>query len=425
MGYGDEMRRASIFSLSLLACPVAAQQVQESPEPNATTFTATAVTCGDEAVGFLSSVGDEDWFSFSVPANTLVRLATAPGPAGDCRDTVVTLLDSTGGPLRQSDDAVGAGYYSELAAVGLSPGVYFAAVSAGAQAVAGSYALDISCASVATPSSPPLSLEGPENNDPLTGGVGANAVAPFRASGSLQATGADGDWDFWRMLVFGDQVVRIQLGASATIASGAAEDPVVYLYDAASPPNVVAGPFYAGDRSTWDQDITVRLSGGVHQLAVRGADGSQPGAYFVDVTIAPAAPGVALPGGCNGRALSLATATLGPGAPRVLEGPRLGTTYSVNGSGLGALGYCFYAIGTQAQALSLTPLGAPGCSLDVVPIDVRFAFADSVGSATWSIQIPPNPAFTGTQLHSQVAVLDLSNALGLTTSNRVLGVVAN
>ena len=109
----------------------------------------------------------------------------------------------------------------------------------------------------------------------------------------------------------------------------------------------------------------------------------------------------------------------------MLERPRLGGTYTVDGSGLGSLGYCFYAVGTQPQSLSLTPLGAPGCALEVVPIDVQFRFADSAGAASWSLSIPSTTVVVGTQLHSQVAVLDLSNALGLTTSNRVLGVVGH
>lgn len=425
MRYGLMMHWSSLLWVVALPAAVTAQRVPEGPEPNASTLTATTLACGAEALGFLSGAGDEDWFEVVLSSSATLHLTTAPGPTANCRDTVVTLLDHTGGPLRQSDDAVGAASFSELVAPDLAAGTYFVAVSSGALAVPGSYVMDVACVPSGAPSPGGLVVEGPENNDPLTGGVATNTFAPFRASGALQTTGAAGDWDFWRMLLFGEQVVRIRLAATSTISSGAAEDPVVAIYDAATPPNLVAGPFYASDRGVWDQDVSLRLGGGVHQVAVRGVDGSQPGAYLMDVTVAPSASGVVFSGGCNGRSLSLATSSVGGGPPRVLERPRLGGTYTVDGSGLGSLGYCFYAVGTQPQSLSLTPLGAPGCALEVVPIDVQFRFADSAGAASWSLSIPSTTVVVGTQLHSQVAVLDLSNALGLTTSNRVLGVVGH
>ena len=402
-----------------------AQRVSEAPEPNSSTTTATTVACGIEAVGALSSVTDEDWYELVLTATADVCVTAGPGAGVEVRDTIVTLLDGTGGPLRQNDDCVQAGFYSELLAPALPPGTYFVAVTAGAQAVAGSYQLDISCRASATTSTPSTVTEGPENNDPRTGGTATSAIVPVRASGALQSTGVDGDWDFWKLLVFGDSVLRVTLEPTNSIPSGAAQDPVVYLYDDASPPNVVAGPFFASARDAWDQVLEFRVDGGVHHIAVRGAEGSQPGSYLLDVTSTTAAAGLVFSGGCGGRTLSLATSNFGPGAPLVREYPRLGTTYSVQGSNLGAGGYCYYAVGVQGQFVDLSPLGAPGCALEVVPIQVQFQFADASGDAAWSLPIPDSVSLVGAQLHSQVAVFDLSNPLGLTMSNRVVGLIAN
>ena len=418
------MRAYLLIAVSVLAPCGRSQRVNESPEPNASTTTATLLSCGEEAVGHLSSLLDEDWYEVTVPPGVELWVATGPGPGVAARDTVITLLDATGGPLRQSDDRVQAGWYSELHVTPLPAATYFIAVSAGAHAVSGSYQLDLAC--VAPPGftgTPPVVVEGPENNDPLTGGNATGAIVPLRGTGALVSTGFDGDWDFWRVLVLGDAILRVRLAATATIGGGAADDPVVYLFDAATPPNVVAGPFYASDRGAWDQALDLRVDGGIHQVAVRGVEGSQPGSYLLDVTASPVAQGAVLAGGCSGRSLSLPTATHGPGTPRIAEYPRLGSTYTVAGSSLGALGYCFYAVGLQAQFVDLASLGAPGCALEVVPLYFRFKFADSLGQAAWSVTVPGALALLGTQLHSQVAVFDLSNALGITMSNRVYGVV--
>jgi|GEM_PF-5386276 len=418
------MRAYLLIAVSVLAPDGRSQRVNEAPEPNASAATATLLSCGEEAVGNLSAPGDEDWYEVTLPAGADLWVATGPGPGVAARDTVITLLDATGGPLRQNDDRVQAGWYSELNVTQLPAATYLIAVSSGVNAVAGSYQLDVACVAPASSiATPPVVVEGPENNDPLTGGNATGAIAPLRGSGALLSTGVDGDWDFWRVLVLGDAILRVRLAATSSISSGAAEDPVVYLFDAATPPNVVAGPFYASDRGRWDQALDLRVDGGIHQVAVRGVEGSQPGSYLLDVTASPVAQGAVLSGGCSGRSLSLPTATHGPGTPRIAEYPRLGSTYTVAGSSLGSLGYCFYAVGLQAQFVDLGPLGAPGCALEVVPLDVRFKFADSLGQAAWSVTVPETLSLLGTQLHSQVAVLDLSNALGITMSNRVYGVV--
>jgi hypothetical protein len=370
-------------------------------------------------------LADEDWYAFVVTTTVDLSASTGPGVGPGVRDTVVTLLDGTGGPLRQNDSGPETANYSELFVPQLQPGSYFIAVAAGEDAVPGSYQLDLACRSSSAPASPSTTNEAAENNNPLTGGVATNGVVPTRCSGALQTTGVDGDWDFWRLLVIGDSVVRIDMTPTASISTGAAPDPVVLIYDSSTPPDLVAGPFYASARNTWDQTLEFRLQGGLHNVVVRGVEGSQPGSYLLDVTSVPAAAGVVFPGGCNGRQLALATAIHGQGSPLVREVPRFGSSYSVQGSGLGGFGFSFHMLGLQGQQFDLTPLGAPGCTLEVVPLDTALRVAGPQGSATWTTPIPDALVFLGTQLHSQVIVWDQSNAFGFTTSNRVVGFVGN
>ena len=139
---------------TLLASLLAAQRVTEGPEPNASAVTATGVACGNEAVGALSTTSDEDWYRVVLSTASDLVLVTSPGSGVGCRDTVVTLLDGSGGPLRLSDAAAQSGWYSELSARALPPGLYYVAVTAGANAVPGSYQLDISCLPRAATSTP-------------------------------------------------------------------------------------------------------------------------------------------------------------------------------------------------------------------------------------------------------------------------------
>jgi hypothetical protein len=61
--------------------------------------------------------------------------------------------------------------------------------------------------------------------------------------------------------------------------------------------------------------------------------------------------------------------------------------------------------------------------LEVVYIDTPLQLADAAGRATFSLRLPETPSLLGTTVESQVAVFDLSNALGITLSNRVSAAV--
>lgn len=415
------MSRLSILvAIAGLLSPMAAQRVAEASEPNASTISATFLPCGQEALGTLSSNVDEDWFRIVLAAPTDLRMATGPTWSNQIGDTVLTLLDSTGGALRANDDGFGTGYYSDLFAKGLPAGTYFAAITAGPNAASsGSYLLDVRCEPAMTISTPLTTNEGPENNDPRTGGTATNVLLPVRCNGDLSSTGHTGDWDFWRILAFGDNVLRIRLAGTANHVGMPAEDLAVYLFDGGTPPNYVAGPFFASDTSEWDQAIDVRIAGGFHHVAVRGIVGSQPGSYYLDLQTRASSSATVFAGGCGGRTLGLAMSNLPVGMPQVLEAAFLGTTYSIEGANLGNTGFAFHVIGLAATSINLTPFGAIGCTLEVSYLDTVFQFADAVGRATWTVFVPDNVSLLGTTLHSQAAVLDLSNPLGITISNRV------
>ncbi|MFT4514160.1 MAG: hypothetical protein ACI89X_002413 [Planctomycetota bacterium] len=403
-----------------------AQRIPEGAEPNATSGSATLLASGQEAIANLSSVLDEDWFRIVLTATTDLRVQTGPTWSGEIGDTVLTLLDASGGPLRANDDGVDAGYYSNLYAKNLSAGTYYLAVTAGTNAApTGGYLLDMRAELATSPGSLLIANEGAENNDPRTGGTATNILAPIRCNGDLATTGHAGDWDFWRVLSFGDQMLRIRVAGTANHPNAPADDVVVYLFDGATPPNQVAGPFFASDRDTWDHAIDVRITGGFHHLAVRGVEGSLPGSYYVDLATRAVSTATVFAGGCGGRTLGLPVTSLGAGAPLSLESAFLGMSYSVEGANLGSNGFAFHVVGLAPTFVDLTPFGAIGCALEVVYVDTAFQFADLIGRATWTVAVPDHGSLIGTTLHSQAAVLDLSNPLGITISNRVATTIGN
>lgn len=411
------------FAICALSPVITAQRVTEAAEPNATVATATVMLCGQEAVGTLSSSSDEDWFRIIIGAPTDLRVRTGPSFSNQIGDTVVTLLDGTGGPLRCNDDAVGGGAYSDLFAKGLAAGVYFVAVTAGVNAASsGDYLLDVRCEPATTIVVPATVNEGAENNNPLTGGTATSVLVPVRCNGDLSSTGAAGDWDFWRVLAFGDNVLRMRVAGTANHSNTPADDLVVYLFDGMTPPNLVAGPFYASDAGEWDLAVDAPIAGGLHHVAVRGVAGSQPGSYYLDLQVRAPAAATVFAGGCGGRTLGLPMTTM---SAATVESPTLGTTYSLEGSNLGNTGFAFHVIGLAATSIDLTPFGAVGCTLEVSYVDTVFQFADVAGRATWTLFVPDNISLLGTTVHSQAAVLDLSNPLGITISNRVAATVGH
>ena len=402
-----------------------AQRVQEAAEPNQTVATATPLALGREAFGTLATTGDSDWYRITLTASSDLRIETAPGYGAELGDTFVSLLDGNGFAFRSNDDGVGCARYSRLYVNGLAAGTYYIAVDAGAFAVAnGTYALDVRAAAPGSAAVPPIAAEGAENNDPRTGGVATAIALPARCNGQIPVTGPNGDWDFYRFTLATESFVQVRVDATPTHpAPPVMDDPILYLFDGATPPNLLAGPFYASSFAVWDTAIDVPLVPGTYQVAIRGWVGSIAGRYYLDIRNSDAARVTVAAGGCGGRTLDVARTTLGPGAPLRLERPEIGSTWCLRGSNLGAGGFAFHVVGFAATFVDLTAFGAPGCVLEVDYVDTPLQLADGAGNTVFAVAIPEAPALQGIALVSQIAVFDLSNALGVTFSNRVSGIL--
>lgn len=414
-----------VLAAGLLAALAQAQRVPEGAEPNGAPATATPLPIGREGFGVLATAGDSDWFVIQLAAATDLRIETGPGRSPQVGDTVVTLFDASGSPLRSNDDGVGCGLYSRLACRALAAGTYYVAVEAGAAGVAnGSYTLDVRGAAPVAMPVPPVVAEGPENNDPRLGGTATAVALPVRCNGSVATTGANGDWDFYRFTLATESFVQVRVGATPTHPTPPVmDDPLLYLFDAAVPPNLLGGPFRAGTFGAWDAAIDVRLLPGAYQIAIRGWGGSVAGRYYLDIHRADAARSTVHAGGCGGRLLDVATTNVGPGAPLRVERPAIGTTYSVQGSNLGSGGFAFHVVGFASTVVDLTAAGAPGCILEVVFVDTPLQMADAAGNVVFAVPIPESLSLAGAALESQVAVFDFSNPLGITLSNRVAAVL--
>lgn len=410
----------------LLVSGVAAQRIAEVAEPNQTAVSATPLPLGREAFGALASATDSDWYAITVPAGVRLRAETAPGLGAQARDTVLTLLDATGSPLRSSDDTFGAGWYARLYTPPLPAGQYFLAVEAGANAVAGgTYTLDVRGAVVAVASSAVVG-EGPENNDPRLGGAATGVALPVRCNGTVPSTGLAGDWDFYRFTLAAESFLEARVdGTASHPSSQRLDDPVLYLYDNSTPPNMLAGPFQSTSFGVYDATLEARLPAGTYQIAIRGWNGSLGGAYYLDLVRRDAGRVTVFAGGCGGRALGVASTDAGPSAPVRLERPVIGTTWSLLGSNLGANGFTFHVIGFSATSIDLGMLGAPGCTLEVNYVDTPLQLADAAGRAVYALVLPESASLLGLTLESQAAVFDLSNALGVTLSNRVSAAIGH
>jgi hypothetical protein len=410
----------------VLVASAAAQRVAEAAEPNQTAVTATPLAVGREAFGSLAGPLDADWYAISVPAGVRLRAETAPGVGAQARDTVLTLLDAGGSPLRSNDNAVAAGWYSRLYTPVLPAGQYFLVVEAGPNAVAGgSYTLDVRGAAL-TSSSPTIVAEGPESNDPRLGGSATGVALPARCNGSAPSTGVAGDWDFYRFTLAAESFVEARVDATANHPSSTRlDDPVLYLYDNAVPPNLLAGPFQSSTFGAYDAALEARLPPGTYQIAIRGWNGSVGGAYYLDLLRRDAARVTVFAGGCGGRSLGVATTDAGPGAPLRLERPVIGTTWTLQGTNLGANGFTFHVVGFSSTLLDLGLLGAPGCTLEVNYVDTPLQLADATGRAVYSLPLPEAASLLGLAIESQAAVFDLSNALGVTLSNRVSAAIGH
>ncbi|MBZ0152539.1 MAG: hypothetical protein K8J09_13515 [Planctomycetes bacterium] len=421
------VRAFAVFALAVFAGSWLPAQVAEGPEPNDSVATATTLGCGAQALGVLANANDADWYRLVLTAPAVLRCETGPGAGGEIGDTTLVLLDAGGAPLAANDDGVGVGYYSRLTTKTLAAGTWFVAVHAGPQALAsGSYSFDVRCTASTLVAPTTIVNEGVEPNDPRLGGTATTVLPTVRCNGILSSTGGGGDYDFYRVILFGETFLQARVSATATHpTTPRADDPVLYLFDGSSPPQLLAGPFRGTTYGLDDAAFDLRLPGGIYHVAVRGYEGSIAGRYYLDLHQSLGASATTHAGGCGGRTLGLRATAVGPGAPMGLERPVLGTTYELFGSGLGAFGITLHVVGFQATNVDLTPFGAVGCTLEVVWVDLPGQLADALGQTTFVVTLPDSVSLLGATLESQLAVLDGSNPLGVTLSNRVSAVAGN
>lgn len=406
---------------------LAGQQVLEGAEPNQTLGTATPIACGVEVLGSLSSLVDVDWYTLTLAAATDLRLETGPGLAPSIGDTLVSLLDDTGAVLQLQNDGLAAEGWSRLYARGLAAGSYVVAVERGpAAASQGSYVLDVRCAAPTTNGALPIVVEAIGNNDPRLGGLAQILSLPARINGTLSTVGAGGDWDFYRVTLASTQLLQLRVEATATHPqTPRTDDPVLYVCDAATPPNVLVGPVHGSDFGVFDAGLDVRLPAGTYQVAIRGRVGSTTGRYYLDLQASDAAQVVLAPGGCGGRVLTVASTTTGLGAPQAIERPVIGSTFTMLGQSLDANASILFGLGFVLLGLDMTPLGAPGCVLEMDPAILLPGVADATGQARLALPVPESPSLLGAELLAQVATIDGSNAFGGTVSNLLTATVGN
>lgn len=132
--------RLSLLSASLLLAPTALAQRFPEVEPNDTPATAQVVTVGTQIDASLSALMDSDWYTFTIPTFTRIRVHTSG------QDTRLALVDGAGTTYLAVDDDTRTstyGYATELA-MNLAAGTYMVHVASYASASTfGAYTLDI------------------------------------------------------------------------------------------------------------------------------------------------------------------------------------------------------------------------------------------------------------------------------------------
>jgi hypothetical protein len=399
-----------VAPLWLLGAAVGQGCVDEGPEPNDFLGVPTVAGCAMRATGALAP-GDSDYYAVVVAVPSVLKAYTSYGKASPLGvDTIVDIKDALD-VLIGSDDDGGAGLWSYAGADLAMPGLYFVVVKGFAAATAGPYTLDIVC------KPGPVMMEAPEpNNDPLLGGVPSLGACGLMHHGEIVA----GDDDWWSFLHAGGSVT-ITTGPGGAGGGLAIVDSTIEVYDVLS---VSVLPFNDDGGEALYSSISGVLPAGLYYVKVAGF-GASVGHYSLRIGCGEPASVTAdvfypagVPPGCIG---ALAYRASAPGGVRVR--PRLGTTFSVDASGLPPLGPIVHVIGLSllAPPVPLFPFGAPpACMLTVTPDAVTFAFASAVGEAQCCLFIPGMPVLMGLPLHFQVVTL-----APLGSTNVVSSVIGN
>lgn len=389
--------------------PLFAQCVEEAAEPNDFLGIPTVAGCGMRATGVLTP-GDSDYYSVLVTVPCVLKAYTSYGRASAAGvDTIIDIKDA-GDVLCSSDDDSGLGLWSYAGCNVTMPGLYYVVVKGFAAATAGAYTLDILC-------KPAVLVEGPEpNDDPLLGGIPSFGACGLMHHGVIAMAG-DADW--WSF-AHGGGPVTITTGPGGEGGGLALGDTIIEVFDALSAPVL---PMNDDGGEALYSSISGVLAPGLYFVEVTGFGAGvghyslrigcgEPASLLADVSY-PVGP----PPGCVG---ALAYRASAPGGARVR--PRLGTTFSVDASGLAPSSPILHILGLSLLPLpfDLAPLGAPGCFVAVTPDATPLDFTDAAGNAQCCIAIPGMPVLIGLPLHFQVLQF-----APLGTTNVVSSVIGN
>lgn len=423
-------------SSTLLAGSLIAQGTPEV-EPNDDFTTATALAPNTQGDGAIGVGGDFDFYAVTLTGNSDLRVWVNVGfGATPLADSDVALLDTDGVTEIAFNDDHPNHWLSEVVAGDLPAGTYFVRVRSSQTfdpSGTGAYTLDVVAAAPGTyvPAIPPATPgpnEAPEENDPREP-LGMAGVTPLdtdnvgdisAAVGGSTYTGI-GDYDFYEITVPAPGLLVMTTDFTG-LPAPAMTDTVIHLADAALARiafnDDIGFPNYL---SRLEYNITTP---GTYYVAVSGWD---TGAYQLRISLAAATPlgdaSVTIQTGGCGPTLGARANVAGPAV--ITETPCLGSEFYVDGAGIPANGPLLrvLGLGTLGTPYDLGPFGAPGCLVEVDPIDQSFAMADANGNDFWMISSPADPAFIGLPIEQQIAVLDgAANALGLTMSNRVSSV---
>ncbi|MCA8948081.1 MAG: pre-peptidase C-terminal domain-containing protein [Planctomycetes bacterium] len=421
-----------LSAFAVLTAMAPAQGVPEAAEPNSSLATATVLAGGQQAFGAISA-GDEDWFALTLTADRDYRIWTGPGSAVEIHDTRVRILAADGMTvLADVDDGspITHGDYTLLTGK-LVAGTYYVAVRGHDAGTTGSYTLDVVLADRGVYERRSVA-EATESNDPrqaygsgtptVSGHDTRNVGTITTAGGGASYTVPAVDYDFYELAVTapGTFVMETVVGAAAP----ALTDSVIFLADAALQEIAFDDDGGAGLLSR----LTAALTPGTYYVVVKGFSSATTGNYELAITGPKYVATVAAPaGGCAG---SNGTPRLGVrhGASfgETPERPVLGSTFVLDGTNLPTNTGLFRVIGllSLAAPYDLGPFGAPGCAVEVAPIDQSIALVDGSGVHFWPLALPANCAYIGMPLEQQLVVYDPgANPLGVTASNRVSSVL--
>ncbi len=182
----------------------------------ATTATAGRVTVGGNSSGNIETNGDVDWFSVSLTAGTIYRIAQegAPTSGGTLTDTFLRGVHNSAGTLiaGTTDDDSGVGVNSQVNFTPTTSGTYFVAAGAFAGNT-GTYKVAVTSLGVATP---------PDDFAATTATTGAVTVGGNR-TGNIETSG---DQDWFRVSLTAGTSYRVDLEGTPTSA-GTMADPII------------------------------------------------------------------------------------------------------------------------------------------------------------------------------------------------------